>query len=438
MLFFILGGGEFVNLFILLYIVFINYIFGFIIEKAKNKKLFLVLSIFLNLVPLFYFKYFYTLLNDIIKLFNIFDIKLNFKISQIILPLGISFFTFQALSYIIDLYRKEINLQKNPFKLALYIMFFPQLIAGPIIKYKEIEKEINNRKVNINDFCYGIKRFVFGLSKKVLIANQLGYVVSQILSNDIPLKDLSTPLIWLAVVLYTMQIYYDFSGYSDMAIGLGRMFGFHFSENFNYPYISKSIKEFWRRWHISLSTWFKEYIYIPLGGNRKGQKRTLINLGIVFLLTGIWHGASLNFWIWGVWHGIFILFERIFFGKKLQNSKCLLLNNIYVLFVVIIGWALFYCNSFKEALLLLKGMLIWNSNSLYTISYFMNIKIWLIFFIAIILAGPIQKIIPKIQIRTYDEQNVYKADILLISILMILCIFSLVSGTYNPFIYFRF
>ncbi len=433
-----MGGGEFVNLFILLYIVFINYIFGFIIEKAKNKKLFLVLSIFLNLVPLFYFKYFYTLLNDIIKLFNIFDIKLNFKISQIILPLGISFFTFQALSYIIDLYRKEINLQKNPFKLALYIMFFPQLIAGPIIKYKEIEKEINNRKVNINDFCYGIKRFVFGLSKKVLIANQLGYVVSQILSNDIPLKDLSTPLIWLAVVLYTMQIYYDFSGYSDMAIGLGRMFGFHFSENFNYPYISKSIKEFWRRWHISLSTWFKEYIYIPLGGNRKGQKRTLINLGIVFLLTGIWHGASLNFWIWGVWHGIFILFERIFFGKKLQNSKCLLLNNIYVLFVVIIGWALFYCNSFKEALLLLKGMLIWNSNSLYTISYFMNIKIWLIFFIAIILAGPIQKIIPKIQIRTYDEQNVYKADILLISILMILCIFSLVSGTYNPFIYFRF
>ena len=291
--------GEPVYLFLMLFSILMNWTFGLLIEKsAAHKKLFLVLDIIGNLGLLGYFKYTNFILDTIRRLLP----SASVPVTHIALPIGISFFTFQAMSYVIDLYRGRYRAQKNLFHLALYISFFPQLIAGPIVQYKDIEDQIMNRKRTPEKIASGIRRFIYGLGKKVIISNLVASSVDKLFA--LSPENMTGVMAWTAAILYTLQIYYDFSGYSDMAIGLGRMFGFEFLENFNYPYISKSIREFWRRWHISLSSWFRDYVYIPLGGNRKGEVRTYINNIIVFFLTGLWHGASWNFVGWGLRLGV--------------------------------------------------------------------------------------------------------------------------------------
>lgn len=392
-------GGVSYSL-IMLSSIIINYIFALLIDKAiednnlKNKKIYLALCIIINLSILGYFKY----TNFIISIINSLSQNKIIELTNIVLPIGISFYTFQALSYVIDVYRGHNKAQKNIFNLALYISFFPQLIAGPIVKYHDIENQILNRNESLENIFYGIKRFIYGLSKKVILANMFALSCDEILKQ--PTDELGTALVWCASVLYTLQIYYDFSGYSDMAIGLGRMFGFNFLENFNYPYISKSIKEFWRRWHISLSTWFKEYLYIPLGGNRKRKLFTYINLLIVFFATGLWHGASYNFILWGLFHGFFLVIERIFLGKLLEKNKLKFINHIYVIFVFVIGWVLFRADDLKHAFELYKLMFSYKE-SIYTVRYFFYPQTFVCFIFGILFSGLFQSIFPKVREATF-------------------------------------
>lgn len=419
---------------LMIFSIIVNYFIGLLMDKYNNKKiLFLILGIIINLGLLFYFKYF----NFAIELVNgIFGTEI-LSYADIALPIGISFYTFQILSYIIDLYKGKIKVQKNFLNLALYISFFPQLIAGPIVRYQEIEKEISDRKVDITLFVDGIRRFVYGLSKKVLLSNSLALATDNILRNNI--CDLNTPIAWLAAICYTLQIYFDFSGYSDMAIGLGKMFGFHFPENFNLPYVSRSITEFWRRWHITLSTWFKEYLYIPLGGNKKGRKRQYINLLIVFFATGLWHGASLNFIVWGLYYGVFLILEKLFLLKWLNNNKIKIINNLYVIIIVIIGWMFFRIDGLNNAIDIIELMFSFNFDPIYIIlPSFINIKIILIILISILFAGPIQVVFSKHNKNDIIRKVYKKIEFIVIGILMILCISELVASSYNPFIYFRF
>ena len=351
---------------------------GLTVNK-RPEKLFLFLTVTANLLLLFYFKYFDFTVATVNQIF-----KTGFSLRNIVLPIGISFFTFQAMSYTIDVYRNKAGVQKNPFKLARYVMLFPQLIAGPIVRYTDVEAEIDERSVSIDDFSDGARRFIIGLSKKALIANTMAVTVDSIWGQGI--ENNTVAIAWLGAIAYGLQIYFDFSGYSDMAIGLGRMFGFRFLENFDLPYISRSITEFWRRWHISLSSWFRDYVYIPLGGNRKGTFKTYRNLFIVFLLTGIWHGAAWNYIFWGLWHGMFMLLERAF--RKPGGSKTgrvsganaeirrrdepeaqlpkedtmyanikALIRHGYTLLVVLIGWVFFRAGSLSEGVWYLKTML---------------------------------------------------------------------------------
>ncbi|NLB25903.1 MAG: MBOAT family protein, partial [Bacteroidales bacterium] len=303
---FFYAWGEPEYLAIMLLTILVNYIGGILIARyPKYKILSLSLTITANLGFLAYFKYFNFFVENINLLFK--GAGLNFI--EVIMPIGISFYTFQAISYVVDVYRGEVKVQRDIGKLALFICLFPQLIAGPIVKYNDIADQIDSREVKADKVILGIKRFIIGLAKKVLLANTLGAVADKIfeLSPD----NMQTSIAWIGSLAYSFQLFFDFSGYSDMAIGLGLIFGFHIKDNFDYPYISKSITEFWRRWHISLSTWFKQYLYIPLGGNRVSKGRNYFNLGVVFLLTGFWHGAAWNFVVWGIWHGLFIIFEKI-------------------------------------------------------------------------------------------------------------------------------
>lgn len=379
-----------------------------------------------------------------LKYYNFFAYNLNraigntfIPIKNIVLPIGISFYTFQIMSYIIDLYRGDIKVQKNILNLALYISFFPQLIAGPIVKYHDIDEQLRKRTITKEKFALGIKRFVYGLSKKVIIANSVAYIADNIFNTTM---SINMGTAWLGAICYMLQIYFDFSGYSDMAIGLGKMFGFEFMENFNLPYISKSITEFWRRWHISLSTWFKEYLYIPLGGNRKGKLRTYINLGIVFFATGFWHGASWNFIAWGLYNGFFLIIERMKLKELLDKNKLKIINHIYVLLVVIIGWVLFRAETLKGALKYLKVMFIpQNVETYFDLTLLINYRSIAIIIVAILFCGIIQsgfnKLKNKDKITKFYEKYL---EIFVIFILMLTCIMMLSSSTYNPFIYFRF
>ncbi|MDI9216992.1 MBOAT family O-acyltransferase [Clostridium tertium] len=439
LIFYSFGEPKYILLMVLSII--INYIFGILVDREENllkRKLILALSVFINLAILGYFKYFNFFTESLNKLFNSEIIALK----EIILPIGISFYTFQALSYVVDVYRGKgveggTKVQKNIFDLALYISFFPQLIAGPIVKYYDIEAQLRNRDESLTRITYGIKRFIFGLSKKVLISNVMASTADSIFK--LPIDGVGTPLAWLGLITYTLQIYYDFSGYSDMAIGLGEIFGFTFMENFNYPYISKSIKEFWRRWHISLSTWFKEYLYIPLGGNRKGKYRTYVNLFIVFLATGLWHGASFNFILWGMIHGFFIVIERMFLGKILDKNKFKLLNHIYTLFVVMIAWVFFRVEGFREALRYIKALFVYRQGSLINnIDLYLNKEVILIVIIGILFSGIIQMLFKGLTKKIYLRDGIKVYEVFILIILLFLCIVSIVSGTYNPFIYFRF
>ncbi len=315
-LFFYLWGEQLFVLVMLASIV-MNYFFGLLLDRvgiqgSRAGKFLLAAALVANLGMLVFFKYANFAVDNLNLLLSWLNMPLM-HLHKVHLPIGISFFTFQAMSYLIDLYRQEYKAQKNPLYLGLYISLFPQLIAGPIVRYSDIAEHIKKRTVSLHDFACGAERFVFGLGKKILIANPMGLMADHIFAMQAEL--LSTGTAWLGITCYTLQIYFDFSGYSDMAIGLGRMFGFHFLENFNYPYISRSIREFWRRWHISLSTWFRDYLYIPLGGNRHGNNRTSLNLLIVFLLCGLWHGASWNFILWGLMYGFFLVAERGIWGR---------------------------------------------------------------------------------------------------------------------------
>ena len=428
--------GEPIYIFLMLAVILLNFIFGLILDKTtKYKKITLILCVASNLMILGYYKYFDFMAINVNRMFGPNTIELK----NIVLPIGISFFTFQTLSYVIDLYRGEIKVQKNLINLALYTSFFPQLIAGPIVKYHDIDEQIENREITAEKTAYGIKRFIYGLSKKVILSNSFAYVVDDILGRDI--ATLSGSAMWLAIFLYTLQIYYDFSGYSDMAIGLAKMFGFDLHENFDYPYISKSITEFWRRWHISLSTWFKEYVYIPLGGNRKGKVRTYINLFVVFLLTGVWHGASFNFIAWGLLHGFFNIIEKLGLLKILDKNKVTgFVGHIYTLFVVVMGWTLFRAPSLLTGLSWYKLMLFGNSSDgyIHMASDFIDTKLIFFIIVGILLCGLLQSVFAKIKEILFEEKKVFLLESVVQMVLLTYCVMLLVNNTYNPFIYFKF
>lgn len=427
--------GEPRYLAIMLLTIILNYCGAICIEKYPNKKkISLVITIFSNLGFLIYFKYFNFLIENCNNLFHS-----NLEPLNIIMPIGISFYTFQAISYLIDVYREECKAQRDIYKLALFICLFPQLIAGPIVKYHDIADQIESREVTFDKVSIGVKRFIIGLSKKILIANTMGAIVDKIFVQD-P-HNFSHAVAWLGSIAYTFQLYFDFSGYSDMAIGLGLIFGFKFMENFNYPYISKSITEFWRRWHISLSTWFKQYVYIPLGGNRVGKIMTLRNLGIVFLLTGIWHGAEWTFVLWGIWHGIFIVIEKSFnikeFESKTHSLGVTILRHLYCISIFLIGWVIFRADNIKYAfdyLMSMFGILQLNSDKfLYSWAYYVD-KYEIIIFVAAILCC-----MPIFKNMIFIENKFIKSLVnIWLLIMFFLSTITIASSTYNPFIYFRF
>lgn len=424
--------GEPKYIILMLVTITVNWYLGLLMEKYyKYKILFMVLAVIIDLLLLFYFKYFNLLASSINAVVSMDLIELR----SIALPIGISFYTFQAMSYIIDLYRGEIKVQKSWYKLSLYIAFFPQLIAGPIVKYKDICEQIDCRVCSIEKFSYGVKRFIYGLGKKVIIANTMASIVDNILSMEI--VQIGTGLSWCVALCYTLQIYFDFSGYSDMAIGLGKMFGFDILENFNYPYISESIQEFWRRWHISLSTWFKEYLYIPLGGNRKGNVRTYCNLFIVFFVTGLWHGANYTFIAWGLYHGFFSILERLFLGKALKKNPVKIVNHLYTMIVFVVGWVLFRADSMGQAFVLIKNMFIYKADIGYRVDYFMNVRD-LIIFIGAILISTIIPMVMKKRVFVEDRKDINWIESLLCTVIILYSMWLLVCDTYNPFIYFRF
>ena len=404
-----------------------TYFFGLLINKYKKySKLFLVLSISISVGILVYFKY----INFIIQNINLWlTNKIDFI--HVVLPIGISFYTFQMISYIVDVYRGQAKVQKNILKLAMYISLFPQLIAGPIVRYTTIEEQLENRTHTFEKFALGVRRFVIGLGKKVLIANVLGELTSVFLSSN----EMSVLYYWIYGIAAMLQIYFDFSGYSDMAIGLGKMFGFDFLENFNYPYIATSITDFWRRWHISLSSWFRDYVYIPLGGNRVSRLKWIRNILIVWMLTGLWHGAAWNFILWGLFFGILLIIEKLFLEKILKKLPKFL-SRIYVLIIVMISFIIFNGESFSQIMQNIGGLigiggipLVSKESIYYFKSYFVVIAV------GIVGATPIFKNIA-------NNKKIHKViNILEPIFLLVILLFStsyIIDGSFNPFLYFRF
>ena len=435
---FFYAWGEPVYILIMLASIAINYSAGRMLSLAKTpgkKKLIVLGDVAANLLMLFCFKYL-TLAAETMNALGyiVTGYRQIVHVPQIALPIGISFFTFQGLSYVVDVYRGEVEPQKKLINLALYISFFPQLIAGPIVRYKDISEQIVKRHVTLERFSEGIRRFIYGLAKKVLISNVLAGCADKLYAYDISTQ-MDGVMAWCAALMYAFQIYYDFSGYSDMAIGLGRMFGFEFLENFNYPYMSRSIREFWRRWHISLSTWFREYVYIPLGGNRKGTVRTYCNLLAVFFLTGIWHGAGYGFVIWGLYHGFFSIVERIGFARILNKHP--LLSRVYLFFTVVFGWVFFRLENLWDAMFALKRMILpWQYPLAMQPYEYLNMQIVFTWLAAFAGMGIIQSILKKTRLADRLRNSPFEAVYLLL--LLLLCISALASNTYNPFIYFKF
>lgn len=432
---FFYAWGEPKYIFLMIISIFINYIFGIKVSTdSQSKRLWLTFSIVFNLGILVIFKYANFLTDNINSV-----IRINLNIPKIALPLGISFFTFQIMSYVIDVYRKEGRVQKSIFDLALYVSLFPQLVAGPIVRYQTVDEQIDNREHSLNKFAVGVDRFINGLAKKVIFSNQLGLIADEVFNSQI--SDLSTMEAWLGILCYTLQIYFDFSGYSDMAIGLGKMFGFDFLENFNYPYISQSVSEFWRRWHISLGTWFRDYVYIPLGGNRVNPIKRYRNLFIVWSLTGIWHGANWTFIVWGLYYGMLIAIEKAFLRKILDKFPRIF-RHIYLLLIVMIGWVFFRAENMIQAIEFLK-VLIGRNNLLYNnsfLTYISNSGYMVI--LAILFATPIvSKVRNVIEMRNrklVENNLVYCLHSIFLMTLMFSIAVILINSTYNPFLYFRF
>ncbi len=426
------GWGEPKYVFLMIATVFAGFVCGLLIDKFRGKllsKVFLIISILLCLAGLAYFKY----ADFFIANFNRVT-GLSVPLLKLALPIGISFYTFQILSYTVDVYRGNVSVQKNPINLATYIALFPQLIAGPIVRYSDVEHQLTERKHSFDKAAEGCRRFIFGLSKKILIANTLGELCETFLQTP----DSSVLYHWLFVVAYMLQIYFDFSGYSDMAIGLGKLFGFDFMENFNYPFISRSITEFWRRWHISLGSWFKDYVYIPLGGNRVKRARLLLNIFIVWFVTGFWHGAEWNFIIWGLYFGIILTLEKFFYLKNLEKHR--FLGHIYVLFFVAISFMIFSAGNMTEAVVRLGGMFGKGGIPFVSQEFWYQLKNYgFVLVIAAVGATPLAKNGVRWLQSKIRKQAIF--DVLEIVVLLSLIIVStgyLADGSFNPFLYFRF
>ena len=424
--------GEPIYIILMLISIAFNFTIGQDIEYARRTenearaKTAFVLSIVFNIGVLGFFKYFGFLVDNVNSLLGV-----NIRIPKLALPVGISFYTFQIMSYVIDLYRGNIKAQKHIIPFALYISLFPQLIAGPIVKYRDIADQLKNRRESIYSFSRGMTRFIVGLSKKLLLANTLGAVYTAIQSQGA--ANISSLTSWIGIICYTMQIYFDFSGYSDMAIGLGSMFGFRFIENFNYPYIATSVTDFWRRWHISLSTWFREYVYIPLGGNRCSTPRVIFNLMTVWLLTGLWHGAAWNFVFWGVYYGILLIIEKYLLDGILKHIPTLV-KYIVTMVIVMIGWVFFSAPNLSEAVAYIRtmfggGVALSDSYARYILSSNLILIIT-----GAVCATPLY----RLAVERMNPTTVSRLRLAVYPLLLIACVIFMISETYNPFLYFRF
>ncbi len=421
---FFYGWGEPIYILIMLFSTFFDYFNGIMLVKYDDnervRKFYLVLSMVVNLGILGFFKYSDFLIGALNS-----SLELDIPLLNLPLPIGISFYTFQTMSYTIDIYRRVAKHQKNIIDFGAYVVMFPQLIAGPVVRYNTISEELNDRKETYEGFSDGISRFVCGLSKKVLLANNIGMLWDYVVS--LPQSELSVLLSWLGIIAYAFQIYFDFSGYSDMAIGLGKMLGFNFPENFNYPYISKSITEFWRRWHISMGTWFREYLYIPLGGNRVKVSRNVLNLIIVWFCTGLWHGAGYNFIVWGLYYGLILILEKFVYGKLL-NKLPSIIRHIYTLVLVLIGWVFFAFDSLKGGVEYLKCMFGFKGEFINS-GFTYNLLSYLPLIVVLVIAST--PVIKKF------KPNKYIAMALTVFGFVISLAY-IVNSSFNPFLYFRF
>ena len=421
---FFYAWGEPKNVLLMLLSIAVNYVCGLLLGKfdsdEKKRKVVLWASVVFNLGLLFFFKYFSFVTGGLFPVIK--------------LPIGISFFTFQIMSYTIDVYRRSVEPQKNLVKLALYISLFPQLIAGPIVRYIDVEKQLTYRECTAEKTARGMIRFSMGLAKKVIVSNTVAAICDGIFGSTNTVPAFTA---WVGVICYALQIYFDFSGYSDMAIGMGHMLGFDFLENFNYPYVSCSVQEFWRRWHISLSSWFRDYLYIPLGGNRRGKVRTYINLIIVFACTGLWHGASFSFIVWGLWHGLFLVIERLGF-KKVLDKLPKFIGWIYTMLVVLVGWVFFRADTLPAAMKYLGEMFSFSGGVANGMAQFDNLS-FIITVIAIILCTPVYQFLKgKLEKTEGGKKAAFVIGAVLATGLFILSVIFLTGSGYNPFIYFRF
>lgn len=416
---------------LMLFSILLNYTSGILIGINREKKglarFIFILSVILNLGLLGFFKY----AGFIGETLNMVMPFLNIPILEIALPIGISFYTFQTMSYTIDVYKNTVKVQKNIITFGTYVSLFPQLIAGPIVRYEDVAEQLMHRKETLQGFTDGIKLFLIGLSKKVLLANEMGNLWDAVRESGTQSGALGS---WVGIIAYTFQIYFDFCGYSEMAMGLGKMFGFDFLKNFDYPYISKSITEFWRRWHISLGTWFREYVYIPLGGNRKGLYRQIINIAVVWFLTGLWHGASWNFILWGLYFGVLLMIEKLFMLKVLKKAPAII-SHIYSIIIILFGWVLFYFENLNEMGIFLARMF---GSDGFMMSGDISVKI--ISYIPLLIVSAITStpLISKLYHKIKSKPILYVIDNAGCVLALLLCTAALVSSDYNPFLYYKF
>jgi len=428
--------GEPVYVLLMLFSTLVDYVHGRLIEKYRGRKpaaAFLLSSVAVNLFILCFFKYADFLIQTVNSLTGA-----GLPLLNLPLPIGISFYTFQTMSYSIDVYRGRSKAQKSLLDFGVYVTMFPQLIAGPIVKYHSVEEELHNRKPDLEEISRGTKRFVAGLAKKVLLANNIGQLWTE--TSAMAFGEMSALTAWLGVIAFALQIYFDFSGYSDMAIGMGEIMGFHFPENFNYPYISGSVTEFWRRWHISLGSWFREYVYIPLGGNRKGLPRQLVNILIVWMLTGIWHGAGWNFLLWGLWFAVFLIMEKLFLGKLLEWLPRGV-GIVYTLLAAVLGWVLFALNTPGEIGGYLSALFGLEGGFADRQGFFIVSEYWLLLLIAAVAATPLPHILKGRLEKSGTGWGiaVYRlGEKVFPALLLLLSVAGIVDGSYNPFLYFRF
>lgn len=429
--------GEPVYIFLMLFSTISDYVWGRLIEEYRGKdhsRIFLLCSIGINLFILGFFKYADFLLQTVNTVFGT-----SIPLLKLPLPIGISFYTFQTMSYVIDVYRGDTKAQRNILQFGVYVTMFPQLIAGPILKYHQVERYLQDRRIDLDAISYGAKRFVTGLAKKVLLANNLGLLWKQV--TELGTDQMSVLMAWLGIAAFALQIYFDFSGYSDMAIGLGAVLGFHFPENFNYPYVATSVKDFWHRWHISLSTWFKEYVYIPLGGNRKGLPRQLFNILVVWMLTGIWHGAGWNFLFWGLWFALFLILEKLFLGEVLESVPKVF-GRVYTLAVVLISWVFFALESPGEILAYLQAMFGMNGvGPVNSLAMFLSNEYLVLLVIALVACLPLgSRLVHALKSsKTGPAMALYRlGEKVIPAVLLLLSVAYIVDASYNPFLYFRF